>query len=166
MSKKSIRTAIYVRSSAAGPGAQAEALRAYAKGRGYQVRARYEDCGEAENRGAALERLLAAARRGRIDRVIIADPSRLGRTLMAAKQTLGMLAACGVVVESLSATPSEAADTILKQLLGADVSPAVSTEAKAEMRRAFYSEALRNHAERTARGIALAKERRQDGKRR
>ncbi len=99
------RLALYARVSTAEqrPEVQLEALRDYAKARGFEVVHEYVDHGisGAKSRRPALDEMLADARRRKFDAIAIAKLDRLGRSLTHLLAITGELEALGVDLVSL-----------------------------------------------------------------
>jgi DNA invertase Pin-like site-specific DNA recombinase len=126
-------------------------LQEHARRSGYAVYGVYVDHAQRQaGLCASLGQLLADAAKGRFDRVLVADASRLGRSAA----TWGAIAALegfGVQLEDVSATPQMDRFSAIADVVG----------------RQEIDLARRHHGERTARGIALAKKKRKrQGKRR
>ena len=145
MNKNSKRTGIYIRSSVEHDAhAQEAALRERAKRSGYTVSGVYQDHGPSAER-TGLARLVADAAKGKVDRVLVMDVCRFGRSAVSFKRTMVALQEDGVAVEFVVEAPSSA-------LI-------------AEFQRLMTANERRRHGQRTAAGIVAANaKRKQDGK--
>jgi DNA invertase Pin-like site-specific DNA recombinase len=141
MNKNSHRTAIYIRSSVEHDAqAQEAVLHERAKRSGYKVSGVYQDHGPNPGR-RGLARLVADAAKGKVDRVLVMDASRFGRSAVSFRRTMVSLQADGVAVEFVVEAPSSALIAEFQRLTSADQ--------------------RRRHGQRTAAGIAAAKKRRE-----
>lgn len=121
------RVGVYARVSTndQDPEVQLRELRHYAERRGWRLVAEYVDHGisGAKERRPALDRLLADARRGKVDTVVCWALDRFGRSLRHLVMTIDELAAHGVgfvaTSQGLDTTSTNPTSTLTLQVLGA-----------------------------------------------